>query len=406
MRTIEWLKTGLIVLLLASAIILGYSSDVFADISGAVSRAGTVAAYPGFVDLSPAEAARPGVLVLTNLSAERAVYKYDMDSLDLIYDRTSRDMGEALSALSAPEECSEADWRRALQSPGIMYEYHTDIPLEIVRDWLGASGEGYGITLRRMCLTDSFALYFEGGGRFYMSETASLGSELIIPATYDSGLKYRFELQSGADAPYIILMASGSTHATAISRNPLAEDSALSSAVSALGIDLRQTNSYLETDGTRVYVSSAFALFASPDGVVSCRRTGEIPLADTDLCSCVEIARRTVAATIGASSGESRVYYTGHSASDSAVTVTFDYFFDGGRVFIPGQSHAAKVTVSGGIVTELTLCFRSYEPGDGMLLLPEIQALAICDGEFMLGYIDSASAPPFWYSPRSSGGVS
>ena len=401
-RTIEGLKTGLIVVLLVSAILLGYSSDVFGGLSGAFSPSGATLSDLGAAGQSPAEAARPTMLVLTNSAAERAVFKYDMDTLDLIYERTSGSLGEALGALSTPEECREADWREALKSPGIMFEYHRDMPLELVRDWLGASGDGQGITVRRICLVfegNAASLYFEGGGSFYTAQTASLGGELSVSTAYDSGIKYLFEQDSASPTPYMII-SPDSNHTVALSQNPLVDSSALATAVAVLGIDLRLTSGYTESDGTHVYVSSVFDLRVSPDGVVRYHRDAD-NTSPVGFCDSVDIARRIAASTIGAFSGVARVYFTGYSYENDDITVMFDYFFDGGRVFFPGHSSAARITVSGGVVTDMTLCFRSFSPGDSTVLLPEAQALAISSGEFALGYADSSPASPFWYSYES-----
>ena len=107
-RVREWLKTGLIAVLLVSAVLLGFSSDVFSGLAGAFSQSQVGTSDPGAAGVALSEAARPVVIVLTNQSAGRAVFKYDMDALDLIYENTSSSMGEALVALPSPEACSEA----------------------------------------------------------------------------------------------------------------------------------------------------------------------------------------------------------------------------------------------------------------------------------------------------------
>ena len=398
-RAIEGFKTALIALLLASAVLLGYISDVFGGVSGAFSPSQASSPENGAVGAAPAEAARPAALVLTNATGERAVFKYDADVLDQYYERTSSSLGEALGALTKPEECQETDWRQALKSPGIMFEYHESVPLELARDWMGASGEGFGITLRRICLVfvdDAAALYFEDDGKYFMSQTSSIGGDFSVSASYDGSVKYLFELDDTSAAPYMILIPD-SVHATALSQNPLTDSAALASAVSVLGIDIRLATNYNESDGTSVYISSAFSLFVSPDGVVTYRRDNE---SGTSLgfCQSVDIARRVAASSIGMYSGDARVYFSGFSYDNSDLTILFDYYFEGGRVFFPGYGNAARITVSGGAVTSMTLCFRSFTAGDEALLLPEKQALAISNGEFSLGYADSPSATPFWYS--------
>lgn len=411
-RLLEWLKTALIAVLFVSAILLGYSSSVFTGLFGALKASSGAAEGPVMPGSTLAEAARPYVLVLTSSDEGRAMFKYDMDALDLTYARTSSSVSDALRSASAPERCSEAAWREALQSTGIMFEYFDDIPLELVRDWLGATGDGFDISVRRICLVfgdGTDMLYFEGNGGFFISQTASLGSGFSVSASYSSNLQYEFELDRDAAAPYMLLHDSDSSHPTAVCVNPLAaadggiNTDALSSAVSALGVDLRQTSGSFEADGTRTYVSNAFVLSVSPDGVVNYRRSAADNDSQLELCDSVELARRIVSATIGALSGEARLYYTGFSDLDGSYIITFDYFFAGGRVLLNGDSHAASVTITGGAISEITLHFRTLTPGDMYVLLPETYTLAISGGEFALGYADGAAAAPFWYS-RAAGG--
>ena len=402
-RTLEALKTVLIAVLLVSAVLLGYSSDVFSGVSGAFTPSQMPSFEHGSTTATPAEAARPTMLVLTNATGGRAVFKYDIDALDLVYERTSGNLGEALVALAFPEECSEDEWRKALQAPGVMFEYPGSIPLELVREWLGSPGEGFGITVRRMCFVfdnNNAALYLDDGEKFYMSQTTALGGELFVAASYESGIKYLFEQENNTTAPYMILHPDN-THATALSYNPLSDSTALADAVSVLGIDLKLTSSYVDTDGTRFYVSNTFDLFISPDGVVNYRRdnAGDAPVG---FCESVDIARRVAVSTIGALAGDARVYFTGFYYENNSLTVLFDYFFEGGRVFFPGHSSAAKITVAGGVVTSAELCFRSFSQGESTQLLPERLALTVSGGEFSLGYADSATSAPFWYSHESS----
>jgi hypothetical protein len=86
---------------------------------------------------------------------------------------------------------------------------------------------------------------------------------------------------------------------------------------------------------------------------------------------------------------------------DGAYDVTFSYRVLGGRVFLPDGESAARVTVSGGVITEMSLVFRRYEAVDEVvMMLPERQTLAAAGGEFGLGYYDAGDGllEPYWYA--------
>ncbi|MDR0838818.1 MAG: hypothetical protein LBN99_04160 [Oscillospiraceae bacterium] len=413
----ENLKTLLIAALLVSAVLLGRASGMFTGLVSAFSRTGapTSAIVPGGVaETVSAEAARPGVIVLTDVSGARAVAKYDPAALDAMYERTSGIVGEALGASPELSECDEEEWRQALRSPGVMFEYYAPAPLGVVRGWLGAR-EDEDTQIRRLCLTfsgDASALYFQGDGGFYRAETAALGSAPTVPAVYDDSHLYEFEKNPDSAAPYVILIA-GSSHPSVVSSNPLTSAANVNSILSSLGIDNQQKPGYSGSDGTLVYVTNSFTLSISPDGTVIYRRSratgaAEPPEdAETGVFSdstAVELARLVVAGALGAHSGDARVYFSGFEKRGAAATVIFDYFIAGGRVFLQYHDNAARVTITDGVITYMSLCFRSYTPDAEVTLLPEAQTLAARAGEFGLGYSDAGSGAlsPFWYGLDAS----
>jgi hypothetical protein len=376
-----------------------------------------------------AEAARPCAIVVTGAGGARAAAKYDDDARDALYERTGSILNEALTSASAPEKCAESEWREALSSPGVMFEYYSEIPLSLARVWLGAASEDAGISVHRLCLVFSdgpSSLYYEGSDGFYRAETASLAGEKTVPATYSDLVEYEFERDARSAAPYLWL-TDGSEHRAASVTNPLSADGAAGAVLSSFGIGGQQSPGYTESDGTRVYIAGPAAVSISPDGLVTYRSgavepnaaidapgadeadAGDatagktLPDADKALPDAVETARRAVSAA-ASSAGNARLYFTGAEKRGDAYIINFDYFFSGGRVFFQNREHAASVTVSGGEIAETTLLFREYTAYETVTLIPERQTLAAAGGEFKLGYSDGGAgeAAPFWYNAAQS----
>lgn len=411
--TREHIKSALIVILLISAILLIWMSGMFTSLVGALVASpdpDSVIPVGSTVGTVSAESARPRMIVITDSDGMREVALYNSSERNALYDRTSSIIGEALGFASKIQSITQSQWRRALALPGVMYEYYVPVPLGVVCGWLGASS--MEITeIRRLCLTygDTGAtLYFQCGDNFYRADTDSISDIAAIPSAADEYRLYEFERDPNSPAPYAIL-SDGYMHATAGVTNPLDSNSAISELLLTLGIDSRQDAGYVESDGTRNYVTNTFTLTVSPHGLVVYRRSGAAVSELTGRISdsaAIEAARLAAAVMLDARSGESDVYFSGISNDVANQTVTFDYFFGGGRVFLSGADHAAQISFVNGTITEMTLLFRSFSVSDDMAILPEAHALAARGGEFALGYSDSGTgvATPFWYVPSTDPG--
>jgi hypothetical protein len=239
-------------------------------------------------------------------------------------------------------------------------------------------------------------------GACYSSETVSFGARPQIPGQYDAAVKFVFERADVPrdGAPYMVL-SPGSAHPVISAANPLEPPAVTDALLVSLGVSQQLKSSYPESDGTRVFVTNAFTFSLSPDGFAMYRRTAAIRAARESVAegTAVEIARRAAADTIGAYSADGRVYFSGIEPSGGGYAVTFDYFIAGGRVYLPGGEHAARVLVQAGTVTEMSLYFRSYAvTGETAALLPEKQALAAAGRAFSLCYSDASGGrlEPYW----------
>jgi hypothetical protein len=115
----------------------------------------------------------------------------------------------------------------------------------------------------------------------------------------------------------------------------------------------------------------------------------------------IERARIAVAETIVRTSAGAEVFFEYlEYADDDNRLVTFGYYIAGGRIRLIDDVPAARLLVSGGIVMEAELKFRSFSvSGEPCAeLLPEIMILAAAGGEFVLNFSDTGAEliTPTW----------
>ncbi|MDR3277986.1 MAG: hypothetical protein LBT12_04365 [Oscillospiraceae bacterium] len=411
----EAVQNLVIAALLISAVLLGWGTGLFNDFFASISLlnlpqsvSGVPAGYDPAVGVM-LEAARPASIVVTNENGERAFAKYDTDALDLLYERTGGILGEALGAAAEAEPCNEAQWRGALGAPGILFEYATPISLPILGGWLGAAlaDTGGEIAVRQVCVVFGDGvnrLFFRDArdGTCYASETISFGAPPQIPGQYGDAVEFVFERADVPrdGAPYMAL-SGVRAHPVVSAANPLEPPAAADALLASLGVSQQLKTSYPESDGTQVFVTNAFTFSLSPDGFAVYRHTAAIRAARESVTesAAIELARRAAADTVGAYSADGRVYFSGIEPSGGGYAVTFDYFVAGGRVYLPGGEHAARVILRDGTVTEMSLYFRSYTvTGETVALLPEKQALAAAGRAFSLCYSDTSGGglEPYW----------
>ena len=405
-RIIEHAKTVLIAVLIVTAVLLAVRTGIFGEIAEGFNRV----AASGDMTITndhtmPIEAARPAVIALRTDTGFGSVAKYDRTAVDTLYERTSGVIGEALAAAADWQLTAEIDWQRALKAPHVMYEYFNAAPLELVSGWFGTS-IAQDIPVRRICLAldDASTIYIQSDTSVFKAATESFEGALTLNIEPTHENIYEFEHNSGSAAPYHILYSSA-VHPLAVISNPFERPGNLAAILTNFGIDSTQKPGYIESDGTQFYVvGTTFTLSISPNGELVYEKSS---VADsTEIISTtqsVEVARSIAQRVLDAYSGDAQVWFSGISVSGNEATVTFDYYFAGGRVFLNDGEHAATVTIVNRTVTDMVLRFRTLTAEGETSLLPERQALAAADGEFRLGYNDSGSATPFWYS--TEGGV-
>jgi hypothetical protein len=422
-RAAEWIKTALIVLLTASALLLGWRTQLFNDVNSTFPFFGSVAGLmrgtTGTGEASGValkEAARPLVIVITNEDGDRFGVRYDSDERNAIYDRTSSIVGEALGSASAPAEISEDEWRAALSRAGVYFEYASPVRLSVLDGWLGAqmpdiAEAAEDAFLRRICVAfgeDRSRIYYQdiGSGLFFGADTASAAGKAQELEMYSpNGAVFAFELGiTGAeDAPYMLIM-HGRDHPDVRASAPGSAVELLDITLAAFGHSNEVYTTFPEGDGALRRIGTRFNIMVSAQGGVTYRRI-DAPALDRERralneSEMIERARVIVADTIGGVCGNAEVFFESlEYVAEGSYSVVFNYYIAGGGVFLFEDGYAARITFTSGVVMNAELNYRhlarTYEY---TRLLPERLALAAAGGEFMLYYSDTGAETmqPSW----------
>ena len=416
-KIIEWCKTTLIFILTVSMVLLGWQTQLFNDVAaslplfGNFTGLGRTTTTVEIGETIVMEAARPLVIVITHEDGGRFGAKYDADLRNEIYDWTSGIIGEALGSAAAFQEISQDRWREAISAPGVFFEYFSPVWLSVLNSWLGArlAYIGEDILLRRIFVAfgdESNRIYLQDiqNGNFHFAQTASFARKAQeLETLRENGARFAFEIGSAGSesAPYMLIMP-GAKHPVVAASSASSAEEILYIVRNAFGHGREVDRTYFDND-TLVSIGVNFNIRVQPCGTVLYRRTDR-PHIDGAIFSdsqVIERARIAAAETIVRTSAGAEVFfeYLEYAGDDSRL-VTFGYYIAGGRIRLIDDVPAARLLVSGGIVMEAELKFRSFSVSGEQCaeLLPEIMILAAAGGEFVLNFSDTGAEliTPTW----------
>ena len=427
-RLLESGKTFLIILLCVSALFLAGKTELFNDIKDSVPLFVSVDNWLNTLGGSSEdqkdgavafkEASVPLYAAVTGLGGQHSGIKYDGKVLKYFYERTGSILGKALSSASSPEEITEEAWRKALQSPGIFYDYLNPVPIETLSSWFGANSKNFasGASVRRLCISNTekmgVALFYcdETNKKYYRSYTSVLYMTLstYIGEYLPNGAKFAFELAESdkvyavTDAYTLLLKSSAGISDVAVG-NPFYQLINKASILSMFKVNLRLSEHYTESDNTEVYVEERYSLRLGSDGTVSYhssrsagnRMTVASSGSSPSFSEMLDSARALAITSVGSSCGDDvEVLYTGYTKEDDVYTFAFDYYLNGIAVRLSSSLHAANIKISGNYITSASLVFRTFTIGGSLQKpLPELQAAVLVNedgGEPRLSYIEKA----------------
>lgn len=407
-------KDLLIAALVVSALLLGRASGIL----GSLLPDGVTGIFTGLGGSTPGEttesgavtaAAVPFAAAVTGSVGMRYGLTYGEERVAELYGRFSAALGEALGSSGTPEAITEAQWRDALDGPGVYFDFLYEQPLSVLAVWLGTeiTGGASSHTARRICLApegDGLTLYYlrERDYSFYRCETALSASAFAqwLEAYTPNGAAFAWELSDDESLdPYALLETGLLTLPVVTASNPCRETVSAADLQALFGFTVAL--SYAESDGTVVYVEGDATLRVSPAGTVSYRcAEGGLGLGPEGMSTqaAVEAARALCQRGPGSGSGAGSLGLSGvrYDQATEAYIICFDYAVDGIPVVLP-DGPAVELTIAGGTLREAVMRFRCYTPEEETCTpLPAEQALAaVCakgGGEPLLAYVDGQGA--------------
>ncbi len=415
-------KNIIIVLLLLSAVFLGWQSRLFGNSSVGLNILDDKA--PGASDDGAQSTgtkgvgeARPLGIAVTNDEGAHYIVKYDMDKIGEVYNNAVIIFREALGSARAPEEADEQEWRATLLAPGVYFEYMTPVRLSVLDGWFGEEmAEDWGsISVRRLFAAAAGGetrLYFQDAetGIFYAAGTAAAPESITklsgLYAPNDASFAFEAIGAPSLEAPYTLVIKDEAEHPKLEAKNPLTGET-LAGVLRKLDVS-EHKKPIVDENGNQIYPEDDFRIVLTPDGTLSFKRTGgqEKSADSLDESGAVGLACQAVADTIGKYCGDARVYFEAVSSMGNSYRVTFTYVAAGGRIHLGQAGYAAAVTITGGDIGAMELHFRHYKvSSERSSLMPELQAAAAAGGAFMLCYTDGSAGilEPAWIelSPNS-----
>ena len=306
---------------------------------------------------------------------------------ELLYQQTEPLFQEAVGSAGALRELTEEDYLAALNTVGVLLQYHDPQPLWLLQAWGGSGDLQVALDVSAVAMTafgDQVALLLTDleGGR-WMAETAASLSELEALCQTDGTVNARFAQNSDAVAADTVLTTVVESYPTlTVSQPELVTRGELSKSIQSLfGMNAYLTRVYQNTDGSLVYVESHSTISLAQNGDLTYAGTTGIGLELTaaggarqaELCWKVYDLLCRLWEQAGASGALSleEVRLNGDSG-------TLRFALRMGALF-PARSEGswATVTVEDGAIVGLTASLRLLEESGSLKLLPMYQAEAV-----------------------------
>ena len=407
-RWLEPVKSALIVLLSASALVLMYLSGLFDFLLPEQGPGAYI--LPDAPSLTLTAAALPMEAAVTGQRGLCYGLKYDSAALAELYDSVSAYLGEAIGSAETPKRISEKQWLRLLGGAGLYLDYDCDLPLSLLAAWLGVEApmcpSFHTLILSEGETGNVLFSYLDETGKSWSCETAGLWKSLAgqLDAYLPNGASFaRHWAALKRCAPAMLVLETlPPMHSVSVSDG---QEAAAEVLAEKTGIHLNSVSRYSEPDGTVVYPGENGVLRLYTDGSLSFLASEAFALAAGDsLPVMTELSRTLLEELHAAFAGDETLRCDGCSIDpDGSGEVTFSYVCEGLPVLL-GSRSAARLRWTEGRLTELTFLPRSCRiSARSVELLPEKQAAAAAGSrspgaEAGLALYDSGQAllQPFW----------
>ncbi len=326
------------------------------------------------------EALRP-VRCAVMVDSGRYGVEYDKNLVDILYNRISVSVGEAVGSLSEVEKVSQKEWESALSARGIYLDYLGNAPLGAIALWQGIEQNGYmDIFVRKLVLMaeeENIILYYVNikDGAVYCAETAVPSERLMRQVGEDittNGCLMAFEMgEEYSELPAETMFFDEETEMRAVTvSNPPVSDSAYDTLLKAFSMNPYTNYRYKQSNGSQSAIEGGRSLVLTEDGRVIYSAQddddsgAEIYPESTDVSSAeiIEGIRKIAAAVTGVSGGDGEIYLTGFLYEEETETyeISFGYCAAGAAVYIEDSPAAAYFRIESGRVTYSYTVLRRY----------------------------------------------
>ena len=420
-RTVERVKSVLIVVLAMSAVYLALRTQLFDGLlldeeSGGVSQ---LLSAPEEGGGNNTAAIRPVRMAVMSDNGRYGV-QYDDEETDALFSRTASLLAEALGSAGTPRKVTRQAWEDALSQPSSIYfDFLGALPLENLQIWLSV---GQGTTslsgsARRLALApgedDGVLLYYinEADGLYYACGTDVLRQSQLrtaVSGMSGNGARFAFETEEYALLdPDTLLLPQPPDLPRCTAADPLAGetgDTIRLEIAEALRFRVQGNTTYSGADGM-VIKNGSDTLRMGESGVVTYESGGQteplFPVHSSRTADAVEAAWTIVSETVLPYSGAGRLFLRQvETGEDGATELYFDYTLSGAEVTMESGRCAAHFVVENHQITRFTLYLRTYTvTGETDPALPELQAQAAAAAlgaeqpELRMRYQDSLSEP-------------
>ena len=350
-----------------------------------------------------AQALPPSQAALTSLSAPvrlavTGVYGGRYGSVaattaDEIFEPVGGLLREALRSVQSFTPCESEEFLEALRGTSVYCDFLSPLPLPVLAGLVGASLDS-DMSARRLAVSPrasgGAALYLWSEGDLCLTGVTAISTEELedVVGGYElNGARFALD----GEEPEAAALAPCSLFPLELPALPV-----LSSSAALPGSATR----YTESGGVEVVTDGDRTLRLNPDGSIRYRSGGDPALtvsSSGENPTLTETVMGTTALLNSLLSGqvsEASLYLRGVRQTESGTQLSFGWQSGGVPISLDSGGSAAEVTLSGGMVSSLTLRFRQYAAaGETSLLLPLRQALAIAarreGAELSIGYVDS-----------------
>lgn len=322
---------------------------------------------------------------LAVLGEEGVFYAVSGEEYAQLYQQGEALCQEALGSANAPIQLTETEYRRLLQAPAILAEYHSGLPFFLLQAWSGSEELREALTVRRFALTKTafgvvLLLTDEKGSR-WQAMTAASAAELeeLCAQERQSNAILAKESYPGLAWDELLLTGAADLPGYRSLQPDIVEKGELSQQVQALfSMNAYLARVYQNSSGSLVYVEGRSTLslgqegeliYAGAEGADLEISAGQEPQRTVEICQKVCTLMRQVWSETGASGRLSL-----DSVRQENGRLLLSFALDVGGKFLEKDGGWAQVTVEDGTVTGASAYLRRLEPEEHALLLPMTEA--------------------------------